>query len=119
MTAILDLRFDAISGLPVARVSGEIDESNIVELGDRLADATTNEQDGLIVDLSRIKYLDSAGVHLLFDLAVRLKQRRQSLRVVVMDGSYLEELLETVRLKEAAATDHTVGEAVAALTRTG
>jgi len=119
MTAILDLRFEGISGLPVARISGEIDESNIAELGDRLANALTNEHGGMVVDLSGIEYLDSAGVHLLFDLAVRLKQRQKSLRVVVPVGSYLAELLETVRLKEAAATDHTVDEAVAALTGAG
>jgi anti-anti-sigma factor len=118
VTAILDLRFEALSGLPVAHVTGEIDESNIVELGDRLANALTSEHGGLVIDLSRIRYLDSAGVHLLFDLAGRLKERQQSLRVVVPDGSYLAELLETVRLEEAAATDRTVGEAVAALTHT-
>ena len=39
--------------------------------------------------------------------------------MVVPEGAHLGELLDTVGLKQAAATDHTVGEAVEALTRTG
>jgi hypothetical protein len=40
------------------------------------------------------------------------------LRVVVPKGSHLDEILDTVGLEQAAATDHTVNEAVAALTDT-
>ena len=69
--------------------------------------------------MSELAFLDSTGIRMLFGLAAQLNQRHQKLRVVVPDGSHLGEILDTVGLQQAAATDHTVGEAVAALTRTG
>jgi anti-anti-sigma factor len=112
---LADLKLESIAGLPVAHFSGEIDRSNAAELGDRVASAIP-DQSGLVVDLSELAFLDSTGIRMLFGLAIRLKQRHQSLRVVVPDGSHLGEILDTVGLEQAAATDHTVAEAVAALT---
>jgi anti-anti-sigma factor len=112
-----DLELESIAGLPVAHFSGEIDRSNVAELGDRVATAIGDQGGGLVVDLSELAFLDSTGIRMLFELAAELKRRQQALRVVVPDGSHLGELLDTVGLKQAATTDHTVGEAVAALTR--
>jgi anti-anti-sigma factor len=116
---LADLRLESISGLPVAHLVGEIDRSNAEELGDRVASAIGDQSGGLVVDLSELAFLDSTGVRMLFGLATKLNKRRQALRVVVPDGSHLGEILDTVGLKQAAATDPTVGEAVAALTHTG
>jgi anti-sigma B factor antagonist len=113
-----ELRLESIAGLPVAHLSGEIDRSNAAELGDRVALAVGDQAGGLVVDLSELAFLDSTGIRMLFELAARLSGRQQALRVVVPEGAHLGELLDTVGLKQAAATDHTVGEAVAALTRT-
>ncbi len=113
-----DLTLESIAGLPVAHLSGEIDRSNAAELGDRVATAIGDQGDGLVVDLSELAFLDSTGVRMLFELAAELKRRHQALRVVVPDGSHLGELLDTVGLKQAADTDRTVGEAVAALSHT-
>lgn len=51
-------------------------------------------------------------------LATRLTERHQALRVGLPEGSHLDEILDTVGLEQAAATDHTVNEAVAALAHT-
>ena len=102
----------------MAHLSGEIDRSNAAEFGDRVALAVDDQAGGLVVDLSELAFLDSTGIRMLFELAAELKRRQQALRVVVPKGAHLGELLETVGLKQAAATDHTVGEAVEALTRT-
>ena len=116
---LADLELESIAGLPVAHLSGEIDRSNAAELGERVSAAIAGEGGGLVADLSQLSFIDSTGIHMLFELAAELKQRRQALRVVVPAGSHLGELLDTVGLKQAAPTDHTVGEAVAALTRAG
>jgi anti-anti-sigma factor len=113
-----ELRLESIAGLPVAHLSGEIDRSNAAELGDRVALAIADQAGGLVVDLSELVFLDSTGIRMLFELAARLRRRQQALRVVVPEGGHLGELLDTVGLKQAAPTDHTVGEAVEALTRT-
>jgi anti-anti-sigma factor len=113
-----DLKLESIAGLPVARLSGEIDRSNVAELGDRVTTAIGDQSGGLVLDLSELAFLDSTGIRMLFELAAELKRRQQALRVVVPDGSHLGQVLDTVGLKQAAATDHTVSEAVAALTPT-
>ena len=114
---LADLKLESIGGLPVAHLSGEIDRSNAAEFGDRVTTAISDQAGGLVVDLSKLAFLDSTGIRMLFELSAQLKRRQQTLRVVVPDGSHLGEILDTVGLKQAAATDHTVGEAVAALTR--
>jgi anti-sigma B factor antagonist len=116
---LADLKLESIAGLPVAHLSGEIDRSNAAELGDRVAAAIGDQAGGLVVDLSELAFLDSTGIRMLFQLAAELGRRQQALRVVVPDGSHLGEIVDTVGLRQAAATDHTVREAVAALTRTG
>jgi anti-anti-sigma factor len=113
---LADLKLESIGGLPVAHLSGEIDRSNAAELGDRVARAIGDEAGGMVVDLSELAFLDSTGIRMLFELAAKLKGRQQALRVVLPHGSHLGEILDTVGLKQAAATDTTVGAAVAALT---
>jgi anti-anti-sigma factor len=111
---LADVELESIEGLPVAHLSGEIDRSNAAELSERVTTAIA-EEGGLVVDLSKLAFIDSTGIRMLFELAAELESRRQSLRVVVPAGSHLGGILDTVGLKQAAATDHTVGEAVAAL----
>lgn len=65
----------------VLAISGEVDISNI----DRVAAAIyalPNTDDGLLIDLSDVSYLDSSAVSLLHDLAMRLRNRAQPLIVV-------------------------------------
>ncbi len=114
-----DLELESIEGLPVAHLSGEIDRSNAAELGERVGAAIDGKGGGLVVDLSELEFIDSTGIRMLFELAAELKRHRQALRVVVPDGAHLGDILDTVGLQQAAATDHTVGEAVAALTHRG
>lgn len=65
----------------VLTISGELDISNI----DRVADAIhalPNTEDGLLIDLTDVSYLDSSAVSLFHDLAMRLRSRAQQLIVV-------------------------------------
>ena len=97
----------------VARVSGEIDMSNSVELGEELATAVPNSALGLVIDLTATAYLDSSGVHLIFDLAERLRQRQQQLRVVVPEGAPIRRVLRIVELDQSVPVLSAVDEAVA------
>jgi anti-sigma B factor antagonist len=85
----------------VARVSGEIDLSNAADVGARLRAAVPNAALGLVIDLTATDYLDSSGVHLLFDLAERLGRRQQQLRVVVPEGAPVRRVLRIVELDHA------------------
>jgi anti-anti-sigma factor len=66
----------------VARISGEIDISNVGAVKRKLTGALTSSSPGLVVDISGTNYLDSSGVYLLFELNRALKGRQQQLCVV-------------------------------------
>jgi anti-anti-sigma factor len=81
------------AGIPVARLAGEVDVSNVQYIGDEL-EAVAGREPIFVVDLSRTEYFDSAGIRLLFTLAIRLKTRRQELRVIVPPGAVVQRVLE-------------------------
>jgi anti-sigma B factor antagonist len=66
----------------VARISGEVDISNVAAVKRKLTEAVTSAARGLVVDISGTTYLDSSGVYLLFDLHRALEGRQQQLCVV-------------------------------------
>ena len=62
-------------GIPVVTVAGEIDMSNADRFRDALDLAADAATDGgsFVVDLTGVEYLDSAGVHALFEHAARIR----------------------------------------------
>jgi len=100
--------------IPIARVEGEIDLSNVEETRDSLLAAVTSAP-GLVLDLSRIAYLDSAGVRLLFDLGRRLHERGQRLVVVVPDEAPTGRVLDVARVAAAVEIRSDVTAALAAI----
>ena len=62
-------------GIPVVTVAGEIDMSNAGRFRDALDLAADAAADGgsFVVDLTGVEYLDSAGVHALFEHAARIR----------------------------------------------
>ena len=87
---------------PVARVSGEIDLANARRLHDELV-AMAAGLEALVVDLTEVPYLDSAGVKTLFGVARELSQRDQALLLTVPIGSPLRRVLKITRVHEVAA----------------
>lgn len=115
MTQLADLRVELEEGIVVARLSGEVDASNARELGGRLAAALPNAAMGMVLDLTGTGYLDSAGVHFLFELAERLRQRQQQLYVVIADESFVSDIAQAVALSAVARVETSVAASVAAL----
>ena len=62
-------------GVLIADVSGEIDMSNAGDLRNALTSQLTNQSSALIIDLSGVSYLDSAAIHVIYELAERLAAR--------------------------------------------
>jgi anti-anti-sigma factor len=65
----------------VLTISGEVDISNIDSIAEAIY-GLPNTEEGLLVDLSDVTYLDSSAVSLLHDLAMRLRSRAQRMIVV-------------------------------------
>ena len=94
MIGAIDLRVDRSGTRTVARLAGEIDLSNAAMLRRAITDAVPNRDVELVVDLSRVRYLDSAGIAMLFDLARRLGEHNQRLTMVVPSTALILRSLE-------------------------
>ena len=92
-------------GVSVARVRGEIDLSNADSIYSTLAHAGEPTAPGLIVDLSGVDYLDSAGVRLLFRLARTLGDDDRRLRTVVPGDARIRRVLELANAQEQIGVD--------------
>ena len=77
------LRVRERGALVMATVEGEIDLSNSASLLDQLTGAVSNSTSGLVLDLLALEFLDSSGIHMLYDLAERLATRQQGFAVVL------------------------------------
>ena len=100
---------------PVARLVGEVDASNAGGFTAELKNAVPNTAIGLVLDLSGTTYIDSSGIHLIFDLADALRRRQQSLALVVAPETFVADVLGAVSLAGAARTAPTVEEALEAV----
>lgn len=70
MATPLNLNTDhAADGTPRVIATGEIDLSNIVVFKRALTDANGGTRGPITIDLSAVKYVDSAGINALFDHA--------------------------------------------------
>lgn len=102
MTRLADLDFEhQHEDVVVARVAGELDRSNAHAVGEALEAAVPNAALALVLDLSGTTYLDSSGIHLLFDLHSRLDRRQQRLLVVVPEGARIARVLSVVALERS------------------
>jgi anti-anti-sigma factor len=98
----------------IATIEGEVDASNVRELGERLRALLTNRSTALVVDLTHTSYLDSAGINMLFALAGELTDRQQRLRLVVPPGTPILRMLTIAGLIGAIATHETRADALSA-----
>ena len=99
---------------PVGAVAGEVDASNVGEVGVALRALVTNESSVLIVDLSPTTYLDSAGINLMFALGDELRSRQLTLRLVIAPQSPIERMLKITGLDRIHPSYPTVAEALSA-----
>jgi anti-anti-sigma factor len=72
---IAGFEFEQHDTVLVASVDGEIDSSNAAELRLALSERLPSASSALVLDLSDVGYLDSSGIHLLFDLGRRTARR--------------------------------------------
>ncbi|HEX8054067.1 MAG TPA: STAS domain-containing protein [Thermoleophilaceae bacterium] len=90
-------------GVVIAALPDEIDLANARGITSMVSAAVPNEAVGVVLDLSGTTYLDSSGVHLIFDLADRLGARQQRLVLAVPETSNVRRVLELVDVTVVAA----------------
>ena len=116
---IAGLEFEQHDGVLVTTVEGEIDSSNAAELRLALSERLPSTASALVLDLSAVRYLDSSGIHLLFDLGRRLAARRQAIRLVVPEGAPVKRVLELCAMGTVAPMDPDLDKSLQALAESG
>jgi stage II sporulation protein AA (anti-sigma F factor antagonist) len=110
-----DLRSELRDGVVCARIAGEIDMSNADELRAAVTESTPNEAIGVVLDLSEIEYLDSAGIHLIFRLRESLRMRSQRLAIVIPEDSPVNDALRLAGLNRGPDVVQTLDEGLKVL----
>jgi anti-sigma B factor antagonist len=110
---LVQLEIEERGEVVIASVAGELDLAGAPSTGEAIAEAVPTSARTLIVDFTRLEFIDSSGIAMLFNLARRLGARRQELRVVARDGEPVARVLEIVEFERAAPVHETLDEALA------
>ena len=113
MTPLAELRTTRHGDAIVAEIVGEVDASNTAAIAGDLRDLVTNRSTRLVVDLSPTRYLDSAGINLLFSLGEELRSHQVGLRLVVDPASAVARMLTLTGLDKANDTFGSLSAALA------
>lgn len=109
---LADVQITLTPNAVVAHVSGEIDMSNADEMGASVIAATPNDAYGVVLDLSRVDYLDSAGIYVVFGMRSSLQARGQALMLVIPPGSPVHDALRLAGAQHPGEVTEDVGEAL-------
>lgn len=110
--SLADVQIAVAARALVVHVTGEVDMSNAQDVGSAIIDATPNEADGVVLDLSQVDYLDSAGIYVVHGLRTSLQARGQSLIMVIPVTSPVHDALRLAGVKRPSETADTVEDAL-------
>lgn len=86
-------------------IDGEVDLDNAETVEEQLGSAIPNETTAVTLGLGGLRYLDSAGLRVLFALAARLEVLQIGLSVDVPPGTPARRVLELSGFEAVAALD--------------
>jgi anti-anti-sigma factor len=101
----------------VAHVTGEVDMSNAEEMGATVIGATPTDSYGVVLDLSAVDYLDSAGIYVIFGMRSSLQARGQALILVIPARSPVHDTLRLSGAERPGEMVATVEDALRAIER--
>jgi len=110
--SLADVQITLMPNALVAHVTGEVDMSNAEEMGATVIGATPNEAQGVVLDLSRVDYLDSAGIYVIYGMRSSLQARGQSLILVIPPSSPVHDSLRLAGAERPGEVADTVEEAL-------
>lgn len=102
-------------GVTVAHLQGDIDLVGVPVIMGLLRERSRDSAVGLAVDLSEVRYLDSAAMHMLFQVAQELSVARKGMAVALPPDSPIGTLLRITSFHEVAKTYASLDEAVGSL----
>lgn len=111
---LADVRFEREDEIVIAVLTGEVDMSNAASVRLLISESVTPDDDAVVVDLSELAFMDSAGLHSLVELGTVLDERRQQLLLCVPPGSTMERAVEIIGLPRAVSVHSSRDEAIEA-----
>ncbi len=100
-------------GVAVVDAAGDIDLDNLGRFMAALDRAAAQGERAVILNLEAATYIDSRGVHALFQAGQRFKTRRRDLLLVIPEASPLRTILAVTKLGSMLEVFHTLDEALA------
>jgi anti-anti-sigma factor len=110
-----EIRVEREDETVVAILTGEVDMSNAATVRQQIAGSITPDDDAVIVDLSELSFIDSAGLHSLIELGTVLDERRQKLLLCLPPGSTIRRAIEIIGLPHAVSVYSDRSEAMEAV----
>jgi len=110
----LELRETTVAGFAVAEVLGELDLTNAGDLEKRLGTIVADAP-GLVIDLNKVTFIDSAALHALFRIGRALEARGTSYGIALDSSAPVAKTIEMVHLDEAALIGPTVADVLGSL----
>jgi anti-anti-sigma factor len=114
--SLADIQITLAPHALVARVTGEVDMSNAEEMGATVIAATPTAQ-GVVLDLSGVDYLDSAGIYVIYGMRSSLQARGQTLVLVIPPSSPVHDALRLSGAERPGEMVRTVDDALYAIDR--
>ena len=96
----------------VAALRGEIDLSNASELLGAIVGFVSSDAASVVLNLSDVDYLDSAGIQLIYRLREDLRARGQSLVLVIPQRSAVDDVLRLAGVRAQALTFEAIEQAL-------
>ncbi len=91
--SLADVQITLAPSALIAHVTGEVDMSNAEDVGATVIGATPNEAEAVILDLTGVDYLDSAGIYVIHGMRASLQARGQVLILVIPPTSPVHDSL--------------------------
>ena len=110
--SLADVQITLAPSALIAHVTGEVDMSNAEEVGATVIGATPNEAQGVILDLSGVDYLDSAGIYVIYGMRASLQARGQTLILVIPSTSPVHDSLRLAGAERSGEIAEAVDEAL-------
>jgi anti-anti-sigma factor len=105
----LEVREPELHGFTVIALAGELDLTNVLEIEAKLDEATGDG--GVVLELNRVTFVDSAALHMLFRVARRIGDARR-FGIVLEPTGHIARTLEIVGLDTVTTVRSTVDELV-------
>ena len=112
---LADVRFSQRGRTLIGQVVGELDMSNAEAVGTAVTETMSPDTESVVLDLSDVAYLDSAGIYVIFGMRENLRARGHKLALVVPDGSPVNDALRLAGVQRHTPVAATVEDALAGI----